>query len=67
MTGCRLPVGRGGCSGIDRIFRDVRVKDLGGLKGGGKWSTGMDAEVTHLLFHLPVTFSHPYDLGGKAG
>lgn len=62
-----VSVGRGDCCGIDRVFRDVKVKELGGLKGGGKWSKDMDAKVTHLLFHLPVTFSHPCDLSGKAG
>lgn len=44
-----VPAGRGGCSGIDRVFRDVKVKELGGLKGADEWSTGTDAEVTHLL------------------
>lgn len=67
-----LPIGKSGCSVVDKVFRDVKVKELGGLRVNG-CSTGMEAEVTHSLLHLiailppslPITSSHSVRYGGK--
>lgn len=52
-------VERGGCSGVDSVFRDVKVKELGGLKVRGGWCTGVDARVTHSLLHPIAVLPHP--------
>lgn len=49
---------RGSCSGLDRVFRDVRFEELGGLRVEDRWSTGRDAEVSHSLLHVTTVLSH---------